>query len=316
MSTQETTEINIDNESKIDNFNDCEEDDVFNEVDVENENEKNTNFEYKFSSPEACAERLGKLPSNILSALRSLNEEVIFDIFITELKVRCHDCKNRLDKYSPERMWTQIVFSKCMDFKHEHFRNKNNNLDRVSTDFLTFMRNVDIVSILQILVDVAQQNGYHSKQLFDNLSNEHKMNYINQKDYDDAKNRWLLNQQQYHNYVNLFRHCTGTWKPMKKRSISFQTNYNTNQANYNTNQANYNTNQTNYNTNQANYNTNQFNHNIPRDTIHLVPQRIVRNTNNFIGKKQYIPGSYKNYNNQNKDGGFRQSTEFPIQRSN
>jgi hypothetical protein len=182
----------------------------------DNDNDENDNSTYKFSSPEAGAERLGKLPPNILSTLRSVNEEIIFDAFIVELKNRCHEHKNKLEKYSPERMWTQIVFSKCMNFRYQHFHSKPNSLENIPNDFLHFLRDSTIVNILQILVDVAQQSGFNAKQLLDGYNTDTTFN-VNQKDYNDARERWNTCQRHYYDYVELFRHCTGMWRPNKNR---------------------------------------------------------------------------------------------------
>ncbi len=284
----------------------------FNQNDQHSDN-NNNNPGQKFSSPEASALRLSKLPLNVLSVMRMSNEEIIFDAFISELKFRCNDHKNRLDKYALERMWTQMVFSICMNFRHEHFHGKSHSLENISPDFLQFMRNSNIIDLLQVLVDVAQQSGFQAKDILMTFENN-KDSGITQKDYNEAKNRWNSLQQHYHDYVDLFRRCTGTWRPSKNQKSFANSGTNQNQfikstpiqcvnpsSNTNASQRNYpnqNSNNHRYSNNQ--YPNNRHSNNQNSNNQNSNDQRQF-NQNDQRQNNQYYQNNRYNQNNQNSN---------------
>ena len=186
---------------------------------VEDVNECNNDEEEsarKFSSPEAGASRLDKLPPNVLVVLQLLDEDVMFYALIMELQTRCHDCRTTLPIYSTDRMWIHTVFSFCMNFRREKIISESGATQDVSAEVQEYMRTTPIVSILQTLVDLAQQTGYQAKQFLDTLENEASTKFVSTQDHDDAYNNCNNLQRRYHDYVDLFRHCTGTWKPPRK----------------------------------------------------------------------------------------------------
>ena len=175
----------------------------------EDENEN----EHKFSSPATGIERLSKLPSDVLYGLQILSIETTFNLFIEEIQNRCHEYKNTHDRFSFERMWVQTVFGRCMDFRREHFHTKVM-LNRVPIEITNFMKNNSLIDLLQIFIDLSQQNGYHAKLAFDTLKNNTSRR-VTQRELDDAYNGCVASQKLYHDFVDLYRHCIGTWRPSR-----------------------------------------------------------------------------------------------------
>ena len=169
-----------------------------------------------FSSPEAGATRLGKLPPNVLVVLQLLDEETMFNALITELQNRCQECRTTLPVYDTNRMWIQMVFSYCMNFRREKIFSESGTTQDVPPEVLEYMHTTPIVSILQTFVDLAQQTGFQAQQFLDTLENEAVEKFVSIKDHDDACSNRNNLQRRYHDYVDLFRHCTGTWKPARK----------------------------------------------------------------------------------------------------
>ncbi|XWV25914.1 hypothetical protein QJ857_gp1166 [Tupanvirus soda lake] len=184
---------------------------------------------HKFSSPEAGAERLAKLPSNVQTALQLMSEETTFGALVAELQNRCRNARANLPPNSKDRMWLHHALNTCMEFRRTHFQRRSNLLDRVPTEVSTYMSSADEVEILQTLVDVSQQKGYHARQFFDTLNDESTTKRVSQRDYDDALASCKALEQRYHEYVDMFRRCTASGKPFRVRtgyrrpSTSYQT---------------------------------------------------------------------------------------------
>lgn len=138
----------------------------------------------------------------------------IFNLFLIELKNKCDVLQSSQEPHSYERMWTQIVYSICMNFKREHFNYKFKSPQHVSPK-LTVWFQTDIVKVLQTFVDISQQNGYSAKQSLMKLRETSKsqdtkdIHYL-QEHFDKLQNR-------YHDYVDLLKRCIGTWKPIRVR---------------------------------------------------------------------------------------------------
>ncbi|XWV24675.1 hypothetical protein QJ856_gp1109 [Tupanvirus deep ocean] len=173
---------------------------------------------HKFSSPEAGAERLAKLPSNVQTAFQLLNEETTFNAFVTELQNRCRNARTNLPPNSKDRMWLHHALNTCMEFRRTHFQRRSSLMDRVPTEVSAYMASADEVEMLQTLVDVAQQKGYHARQFFDSLSDESNTKRVSQRDYDDALVSCKALEQRYHEYVDMFRRCTASGKPFRMRT--------------------------------------------------------------------------------------------------
>lgn len=172
----------------------------------------------KFTSPEAGAERLSKLDPEILDALKLMTEDDIFSLFLSELKNKCNFLQSSQDSFSHERMWTQIVFSICMNFKREHFHSKVK-LSHVPPKITAWFKDTNVVSILQTFVDISQQNGYAAKQVLMKLreTDPRSSKHQDTKELHLTQERFELLQNRYHDYVDLLKRCTGTWKPQKLR---------------------------------------------------------------------------------------------------
>jgi hypothetical protein len=175
----------------------------------------------KYSSPEAGEERLGKIPKEILTLLQTQSMETSFGAMITEVKRRCDEVRETLQPLDIKRMWTQMVFGWCMDFRRTHFPKKrtfNQALDQTSNEcvplvFSNYMKNTDLVDLLQMFIDIAQQNGFHAQQNKHNLDEVSRTKRVSQQMFNDAQNYCDTLQQLYHDFVDLYRHCTGTWRP-------------------------------------------------------------------------------------------------------
>ena len=75
----------------------------------EGNQEDGANSGPRFTSPEASAERLTKLPQDVQSTFQLMTEETIFAALVNEVQFRCQACREKCSPYDFERMWTQMV---------------------------------------------------------------------------------------------------------------------------------------------------------------------------------------------------------------
>lgn len=169
----------------------------------------------KFSSPEAGMERLSKIPGNVCAAICAVGIDNTFREFLTCAKLRCDNCKSTMEMLSCERMWTNMVYSMCMDFNRDHFG--KNGSQTVPQELTDYMNSVSMLEMLQVFIDISQQNGFNAQKEYDamNTEGQNQSPNINQRQLDDAQNYCRALKQLYHDFVDLYRHCTGTWKPRR-----------------------------------------------------------------------------------------------------
>lgn len=166
----------------------------------------------KFSSSEASIERLSKLSDEVINEFKlwSRNFDSIFNIFIAEIRTRCIEYKTTRDHHDTERMWMQIVFSMCMSFRYDHNLRPKQYTETEFNNINKYMKTASVIDLLQIFIDITQQNCHNVKQII----NSHDNNSL-QTDSDELKYNESMLQQLYHDFVDLYRRCTGTWKPLK-----------------------------------------------------------------------------------------------------
>lgn len=170
----------------------------------------------RFTSPEASAERLSKMPETVHTSLQLMSEENIFNAVINEIQARCQKCREKCSVYDFEKMWTHMVKTYCMSFRSQYFtRNSRATiLDQIPEAVMQYMKNMTLVELLQMVVDLAQQRGYRAKQRLDSFFDQDKLT-VSQQEYDRAKEKCNYFYHCYHNYVDLFRLCTGSWRPQR-----------------------------------------------------------------------------------------------------
>jgi len=175
------------------------------------ENDSDDESTRKFSSPESGAERLKQLPQKVCDFYHLVPIETAFNAFLKSLRNRCADCKTTHDKFSYEKMWMSMVFSICMDFRRDVFQSKSDDMDQTPVEIRDWMDQTGIIEILQTFIDVAQQNGHEAKNEL--AKQEENTESKNQRHTDNIKSRCSALQNRYHSFVDLYRRCTGTWKP-------------------------------------------------------------------------------------------------------
>lgn len=170
----------------------------------------------KFSSPEAGMERLAKIPQNVYKALCLLPIDASFKECVMCIRERCENCRSTMELHCHERMWTHMVFSMCMNFNRDQFgtRSSNNN-SIVPQELMDYMRCTPILDMLQLFIDISQQNGFQAQKSLEMMNQENQSKRFTSREYDDAQALCRALKQLYHNFVDLYRHCTGTWKPRR-----------------------------------------------------------------------------------------------------
>lgn len=186
----------INNINNLDNLSDSE----------ENKFENNTNN--KGFTPEASMIRLEKLPNNIREIYRNINIATCFDVFLFTLKKRCENSYDNIY----EEMWTHNTYKLCIRFKNSHLSDSNEKED-ISSEFIEYMSNTPIVAILQTFNDISQINGYNAKLKLEKIENSKSPSNI----IEEARQVYFICKDLYHNFVDLYRYCTGTWNPLKKK---------------------------------------------------------------------------------------------------
>lgn len=193
----------------------CEEyEDEMNDV---SEQMDETNNGPRFTSPEASAERLSKLPADVQNALKMMTEENIFTALVNEIQARCQECRVRCSAYDYERMWVHMVRTYCRSFRSQYFSRSSRTtiVDSLPEVVVEYMKTVPLVDLLQTIVDLSQQRGYCAKQRLDSFVGSDGKLMVKQHEYEEAREKCNYLFRCYYSYVDLFRMCTGTWRPSR-----------------------------------------------------------------------------------------------------
>ena len=207
------------------NINQTNQVDPLDQIDLEDSAEPEYEFEEKesgekesgekFESPESGQKRLNKLPLDVLNGFRLSSIDTNFSILVSELQRRRKEMKT-MEQHSFERMWTQTVYERCMEFLKEHKTFRRNSHDNISQDIAEYMKITPLVNLLQTFIDIAQQNGFFAKKCMDEMDSKNT-NFSN-RDWDEARTRYFTCNRLYYDFVELYQHCTGTWKPKRDHS--------------------------------------------------------------------------------------------------
>jgi len=111
-----------------------------------------------------------------------------------------------------------------MTFRRDHFpiQTYHTTLERVSSELLSYFRTTPVIDILQVFIDVAQQNGYNAKQTMERLiqTAEDKSGRVTDREIFEAQVRCSALFRLTHDFVDLRKYCTGTWKPKRQNRRS------------------------------------------------------------------------------------------------
>ena len=190
--------------NNLDNLNELPDSE---ENDVENNDKKS---DKKMFTPEATMERLEKMPNRIREIYRNADITTCFDVFLYTLKKRCEG--NFTNVY--EEMWTNNTQKLCVRFKNNYLSNSNEKED-IPNEFIEYMTNTSVVEILQTFNDISQINGHNAKLELEILENT---DGSTDKIINQARQYFYACKDLYHNFVDLYQYCTGTWNPYKKRN--------------------------------------------------------------------------------------------------
>lgn len=152
--------------------------------------------------------RLGKINQSLYRALLSFDEEIIFDIFLTELRKRCLFFNANRSFNCIERMWHNMVYRLCLDFRRGRFPPRRTGIMSLSVEINEFMQNHDTVHILQTLIDLAQERGFSCKSPFFDSTNTDNLN----KKYEKTLRQSVDFKTRFYDYVELFEKCTGLYR--------------------------------------------------------------------------------------------------------
>lgn len=188
------------------------------------EEQDNNEEQTKQYSPEACMARLAKLPENVQNELKSMTEYDCFNSCVQSLVSRCAEQRKNMEENNFERMWTHNVRNHCMNFRQQcfrHMRNRSNGTYQVFTDY---MSTLSVMEMLQTLVDLAQQRGFFAKQNLASCMDENGALVVSETDYAQSKEQCTYCYNQYHFYVDLYRHCNGSWRPRRNNRSNGEMN--------------------------------------------------------------------------------------------
>jgi hypothetical protein len=104
-----------------------------------------------------------------------------------------------------------------MSFRSQYFpRNSRSTiLDQYPAPVVQFLKDTSLVDCLQTIVDLSQQRGFCTKQRLDSFVDAENHLTVSQREYNEAKERCDYLFRCYHSYVDLFRLCTGSWRPRR-----------------------------------------------------------------------------------------------------
>lgn len=170
-----------------------------------------------FSSPEAAAERLEKIPSQVLDDFKNINMNSMFHSYILELHKRCNDLRDNEDSYSYKRMWIQGTLTVCNDFYHNILYSKDIILGEDPEAFKAYMKERTEVEILQLFIDVSQRVGFSVRKELKLATSEGSKS--TKKEIDALHKRCVESRRRYYSFVRLFKKCTGSWKPTRRNTF-------------------------------------------------------------------------------------------------
>ena len=193
----------------------------------ENSNQDSNNEHYKFQNIESTNERINKIPSDVLKEIKICGMKTFFGIFLKKLNTICIALEKTLDVLDTQRMWTNIVYNMCVSFNNEYLRDEMERFDRIENiaTVYDYVQSISIFDSLQLLVDLARQNCHDSRYDLDDISTKQN---ITRQEFYDVETRYYLMRDLYFDFMELYRHCTGTWKPKKfirQRRITRSRNY-------------------------------------------------------------------------------------------
>lgn len=172
----------------------------------EDETENRVNV-HRFS-PEAGKERLAKLPEKVSMVFQLQNIDKTFNAFVEELDSRCRDYEKNRDPKDYERILTQVYYMQCVNFRDAHFERRKA-IDTVPVELTEYMKKTHMADILQTIIDVAQQNGYHARNNLESLKQQVQKNNQDEYELKHAMESWNSLQQLYKALVNLNNICNG-----------------------------------------------------------------------------------------------------------
>lgn len=271
------------------------------EIDEEDDSDENgengEGMALKFSSPQAGAERLSKLPENVRQALEFVNIETTFKAFMTELQSRCEECNQCLNPTDAEKqmyksMWLKCTLIKCQKFFSRNLQSGATHT-RIPTALSEYFKNASVPELLQTFIDVSQQHGYHAKCKHDEMLGSDK---TQRKRLDEANMERIKTKALYKNFVGLYKQCVGqdTRRNKPHKFVNKNTHNNVEQNN----------------NGGFRYQHHDNSGYVPRQQIHdnmgYAPRQQTHDNTGHAprqqthGKKPYYPGSYHNNNNHGK----------------
>ena len=143
---------------------------------------------------------LSKIPLQYYIALSNLDISDIFKEYLSCIKSICKINMDTLDNLSYERMWTNMVYHKCIDFSNYHFKYCSFTSNNISQELRNYLISVDIVTMLQYIVGLCYQQ---TKQ--NNMSPE-------APECKDTKRLSKQLNQLCYDFYYLYHQCIGTWK--------------------------------------------------------------------------------------------------------
>lgn len=189
----------------------------------------------KIYTIDAAKERLQALPINVWDSFMEIGIEFAFNLFIDELKERRNSTALSLAIHSYEKMWFGIVYSLCMNFRNFNIEYNTKIDTKHLSDSLEivkkYLASESVPNILQNFNDITQVEAFDTRDNTDEY----------------AYNNYMYNL--YKEFVNLYRQCTGTWRPTFKKYHK-----NTNRTQHHNEHQDNNTKQRYHKTGRANYN--------------------------------------------------------------
>ena len=194
-------------------YDDLDENDNTKDGEDELEEDFEEGQEY-FFSPEAGKKRLESLPNGVYETLLSMDISTSFWCFMSCLQNRCEIQRAEMQKHDFELMWTHMVSRMCVEFSFQHFGRKPTH-NNFSENFLTYLNTTNIVTLIQMFVDLAQQNGFQAMTKLKELQECSKD--ISNRILHDAEMRTKDTKKLYHDFVTLCLLCSGSGVQRRQR---------------------------------------------------------------------------------------------------
>lgn len=175
---------------------------VFDEDDV-------SNVRVRFSSPESRNQRLNMLSEKLKTVINNTSEETIMRALLNELIDRTRLMRNTHNKTNIENMWTHIVLNNCFEFNYLMFRRSTLSHIDVPEEIMNYMKTTDIMSIIQLMVDLSQEKAYNCKDKLEEVKNS---NIKDKTELEFLLIRTRELMKRYREYVTLIKKCNGSYR--------------------------------------------------------------------------------------------------------